>query len=311
MPRRTYVLRGIFYGRIAALNRYVTASQWALNTVHKYLPHGGCNSREYRRLCMDYLERMNLQLFAGDDDDDDYDLDEFDLDLGDDDDDDDDDNFGFDSNTGMVAKDRVSKLVQKRLAKEKAKFESELAAKSQTYDQFKKLYGVSPEEAITFGMQQIGQQQAPQQAAQQEQLDPYTAKLIEIDNWRKEEDSRRQREREALEFVREFPGLADKDIPAEVLARRARGGLTLAEAYKAYMYESNAKNAAQSASQAAARNINARKAMRAEGADYTGSNKATAEMLDPEERKMAADFGMTPKELIAYRRKAEKYRDKL
>lgn len=261
---------------------------------------------------MDYLERMNLQLFAGDDDDEgdyDYDLDDFDLDLGDDDADDDDDNFGFDSNTGMVTKERASKLVQKRLAKERAKFESELASKTQTYEQFKKLYGVSPEEAINFGIQQMGQQPTP--PAPQQQLDPYTAKLVEIDNWRKEEDSRRQQEREALEFVREFPGVADKDIPPEVLARRAKGGLTLAEAYKAHMFAEHAKTAAQTASQTAARNINSRKAMRTEGTDYTGSQKATIDMLDPEERRLAADFDMTPKELLAYRRKAEKYKEKL
>jgi len=257
------------------------------------------------------MEYLDLQLFAGADDDvDDFDLDDFDLDL---DDDDEGSSETFDRQEQMISKERASKLVQKRLAKERAKYDAELASKNQVVDKFQKLYGVSLEEALAWGGQQIAQPvaaPAPQPVTQQPP-DPYTAKLMEIDNWRKEEDSRRQREQEALEFVRQFPGMADKDIPSEVIARRARGGISLVEAYKAHMFDTNAQNAAQNATVATARNINARKVMRTEGADYTGINgsKTTVDMLDPEDRKLAAQFDMTPKELIAYRRKMEKYKN--
>jgi len=245
---------------------------------------------------------------------DDVDQDDLDLDLDLDDADGADDDAGYDSPYEVedaVPKQRVAQIVKSRLAREKGKVDK-------LYNDFKKVYGMSPEDAIKFGEQEQRRivQQAPAPAAapappvqQGQPVNPVIQKIAELDNrWRRMEQAQMM-EREAAEFVQSFPGVKFEDIPKEVLDRRIMGGLTLAEAYKLYTADRMAQTAAKNAAEATARGIRNRDGLRTEGADYSGGSGDSAGSLTEEERRFAVTYGMSPKAYVAYKARVQKMRD--
>lgn len=243
----------------------------------------------------------------------DLNLDAFDLDL------DDDAGIGGgdldDEEQPKVPKSRVAKLVKKRLAKERDK-------QRKFAEDFKKVYGMSPEEAVTFGMTELRKQQglqaqpaAPQTLPQQPAVpvqttaDPTFQKLNELDAQLRRMQEERQREREALEFVQAYPNVKFTDIPREVLDRRARGGVTLAEAYKLYFADQLANDAARNAAESATRNAKARNYATTEGADFSGGVEDTSNVLTAEERMFAQSYGMSPKEYLTFKMKVKKSKE--
>lgn len=251
---------------------------------------------------MSYEDRDDYLVDA--DDDDLEELNEFDVEMDDDD----------DEESRRVSKKRVSQLISKVKNKERGKYAA-LA------EQFKKVYGVSPEEAIQFGWreaQQYHQQGAPQpqpqpqyqeHQQQQQEVDPVVQKVMEIDQWRYQEELRRQREREAMEFVQLYPNVKFQDIPREVIERRARGGLSLAESYKLHMADQRVNEAARNAAQSTARNIRQRDVYRTEGQDFGGVAGDEVGSLSPEEREFAKNFGMSTKAYAAQKIKLAKMRE--
>lgn len=210
-----------------------------------------------------------------------------------------------------IPKKKVSEIVQRRLAKERAK-------QRDLVENFRRVYGMTPEEAIDFASREVQKAQPakpapkaqtaePTSEEQEGVVDPLAQKVMELDNWRQELEERQQREREAQEFVQKFPDIKFEDIPREVLDRRAQGGVTLAEAYKLFTADKMATEAAKKASAATIRNIRSRDVARAEGDDYSGG-ASDAGSLAEDERDFAKLFGMSPKEYIAYKMKAQRYK---
>jgi len=230
----------------------------------------------------------------------DLDLDEDLLDAG--------DTGGLFGDEDAIPKRKVTEIVKKRLTKERDR-QRKL---NESVDKFQKVYGMSLDDAVAFALRE---QQAAQQTQAQPtgvaggvQLDPVTQKVMEIDNWRRDFEERQQREREALEFVQRYPNTKFEDIPKEVLDRRARGGVTLAEAYRLYAADNETKEAAKKAADAAARNFQSRGTTRVEGVDYGGGGAdGDASTMDEEERQFARMYDMTPKEYLTYKHKAKKY----
>lgn len=236
------------------------------------------------------------------------DLDLFDLDLDFDDDD--------TSSDDRIPKTRVQEIVKKRLEQERKKTVPVLDKVSK----FKEVYGVDLDEAIRFAEAEKSKQRQPQVLQTPQQpggvtgvasgtavppqappLDPVTAKLIEIDNWRRQMTEQAQREREAVEFVSKYPDVKFEDIPKEVLERRQRGGVTLAEAYELVMGDKRAAEAAKRAAEAATKNYRSREFSRTEGPDFSGGAPDDTGSLTDEERKFASMYGMSPKEYVKYK----------
>ena len=234
------------------------------------------------------------------------DLDDFDLDLLDDSDDLDDDD------AVKIPKKRVSELIKKRVAKERGK-------NVRLRDEFQRVYGMSPEDAIGFGIQEAQKYHAapPQYGGQQGQQvvspampqDPVTQKLSELENRVINHETTRMRELEASEFLRHYPNVAFTDIPRDVLNRRAAGGVTLTEAYRLYMADKHVMDAAKHAAQVTAKNIRSRDGIRVEGSDYSGGAGDTAGSLTDDERQFARMYGMSPKEYVAYKTKLQRSRN--
>lgn len=266
-------------------------------------------------------------------------LDEFDLDLDGDSGDDADDFTDFFDDDGeedaedVIPKSRVKEIVKKRLARERNKQKA-------LRDQFKEVYGMDPEEVIEYGRKEaakyaalmqgqgpfsspagtqrpLGAAEVPPQGAGaapgEDALpqDPVLRKVLELEARQREMEEARQREREAAEFIQKYPHVKFSDIPPEVLQRRAMGGVTLAEAYKLYMADKEAAEAAKRAAEEAARNAKARARVGAEGADFSGgSSGGDAEgSLTEEERTFAKLYGMTPKQYAAYKAKVRRLRE--
>ncbi|MDD4721983.1 MAG: hypothetical protein PHR07_04500 [Acidaminococcaceae bacterium] len=224
----------------------------------------------------------------------------FDLDL-----DDDEQDADLDE---VVPKARVRELVKKRLAQERKKTGPAIEAQKR----FKEVYGVDIDEALKFGTEEKQRMTAPRVDPEvQAQLDanPVVKKLVEIDQWRVGEMQSRQMEREALEFVNKYPGVNYKDIPQEVLDRRKRGGLTLAEAYAIGTGTERMQEAARKAAEGATRDYQSRQFMRTEGPDFSGGSKTDTNTLTDEERKFASNYGMKPKEYIRYRAMLQKMKE--
>ncbi|MGD9643965.1 MAG: hypothetical protein AB7V08_14695 [Elusimicrobiales bacterium] len=219
----------------------------------------------------------------------DRDLDLFDLDLEDDED--------LTGEEEAIPKSKVSEIVKKRLARERKKHES-LA------EEFRRVYGMSPEEVLEFGRRELmtravqapaaaqAQQEVPQEPVEQEPGvaeagdSTLESRLAALEARQRALEEQERMRAEALEFVQKFPGVKVEDIPPEVFARRAKGGVTLAEAYKLYIADKQAEEAARKAAEATALNIKARERARVEGADYTGGadERPDASSLTPEER---------------------------
>lgn len=262
--------------------------------------------------------------------------DDFDLDalLGDDDEDEDTD-AGYTGGYGEDDEERIPKrkaerAIRKRIARERAKLEN-LA------QQFRDTYGMTPEEVLEYGRRErermaagsvgtpgIAWRQGPNEAQPQRvhavpegvptapvSLDPVARKKIEeIDNWRRQAEIERQQEREALEFVRLFPDVKFEEIPKEVLARRSRGGLTLAEAYKLHIADQRVQEAMRKGAESALRDVGRKGRMRVEGPDVTGGAGDTLDTLTEEDREFLSEFGGfdSAKEFLAYKRKVERIR---
>lgn len=227
----------------------------------------------------------------------------------------------------VIPKSRAREIVQKRLARERNKMKA-------LEDQFREVYGLSPEEVLEFGRKEIAKHRAASagwpvagsggagnpavadvsasSSAPKEETaaDPVVQKVLGLERRLAEMDAARQLEREAADFVRKYPGVRFEDIPPEVLQRRAMGGVTLAEAYKLYMADKEAAEAAKRAAEETARNIKAREKVRAEGADYSGGTDEGVGSLTQEEREFARVWGMTPKEFLAYRYKVQRLKEK-
>lgn len=218
--------------------------------------------------------------------DDDFDLD---LDLADD-------------GGGAIPKSRVATIVQKRLTKERSK-----AEKAQ--NEFRKVYGMSPEEAVAFGLQEQQQQRVATPGQGQIPADPVLRKITELDHRWQQMEASRMMEREAAEFVQSFPNVKFDQIPKEVLDRRAAGGVTIAEAYRLLMSDQKAQEAARKAAEAATRGIKARDSLRVEGADYTGGSGDDAGSLTNEERTFARMYGMAPKDYVSYKQKLQRMQE--
>lgn len=235
----------------------------------------------------------------------------------------------------MIPKSRAREIVQKRLARERNKMKA-------FEEQFREVYGLSPEEVLEFGRREIAKYRTsagthagwpatvasgpgsggagdkatvdesvrPGASKETATTDPVVQKVLDLERRLIEMDTARQLEREAADFVRRYPGVRFEDIPPEVLQRRAMGGVTLAEAYKLYMADKEAVEAAKRAAEETARNIKAREKVRAEGADYSGGTDEGAGSLTQEEREFARTWGMTPKEFLAYKYKVQKLKEK-
>lgn len=242
----------------------------------------------------------------------DFDLDsELDLDL-------DSDTAG--GNESSIPKSRVSEIVQKRIQKERNKM-------NKLYDEFKNVYGMTPDEAIPFGLQEVRKATTPTYTTPYAQtgtaggmtvgtltgtpagtpagIDKVAALEQRVLGW---EESRR-REMEAAEFIRAYPNTTITTIPKEVLDRRAQGGVTLTEAFRIYMADKQALDAAKHATQNVTKNIYTREAARVEGADYSGGAGDTAGSLTEEERRFANVYGMSAKDYVAYKTKSQRIRD--
>lgn len=223
-----------------------------------------------------------------------FDLDDdFDLDLDLDSDGDDKD---------VIPKSRVTEIVQKRLAREKGKVEK-------AYSEFKRVYGMTPEEAVAFGQQELQQTRAATPAQGQQPTDPVLGKIAELDARWQQMEATRTLEREAAEFVQAFPNLKFDQVPKEVLDRRAAGGVTLTEAYRLLTADQKAQDAARKAAEAATRGMRSRDNLRVEGADYTGGSGADAGALTPEEREFAQKYGMSSKDYVAYKQRVHKMQE--
>lgn len=261
------------------------------------------------------------------------DLDEFDLDLfADDDDDELEQPDAGEAGDEYVPKARVEKVVKKRLARERAKFEA-LAR------QFNEVYGMTPEEVLEVGRKArqgalpgtpvqagVGASPAPAPTGQVAQaggtqaevppdiptapiaLDPLARQeLEEIKRWRQQLEHQTAVEREAQEFVALFPDVKFEDIPREVLERRARGGVTLAEAYMLHTAAQREREALKKGAQGAVLDIERKRRARTEGPDVTGGAEDAVGSLTEEEREFARAYGMTPKEYVRYKQLASKY----
>lgn len=277
--------------------------------------------------------RFDLQLFSDagddplvdDDDDDDADagglLDAFDLDL---DADDDDEDY---NDTEVIPKYRVQQLIKERVNKAQRKYQ-------RLADQFKEIFGVDPEEAmelakqyqttagfdnaqLNYGVPQnnfVPDGYIPEGAYAQPAQSTYLAQdpvIADLLAWKENITRRLNTEREAMEFVQKFPGVTE--IPPEVIARRNAGGVTLAEAYSIYLgnnINTHTANARREGAEAAKRNIQRNKAYSTEGANYFASSGANdVDILSSEEREFAVNvLGMSPKQYLRYKNKAQKYR---
>lgn len=255
-------------------------------------------------------------------------LDEFDLDLdgGNDDDADLADLFGDDDEEveDAVPKSRVKEIVKKRLARERNKQKA-------LRDQFKEVYGMDPEDVVEYGRKEAAkyatlvQEQAPFGAAvgtsprgagtaeEEKELpqDPVIRKILELETRQREMEEARQREKEAAEFIQKYPHVKFSDIPPEVLQRRAMGGVTLAEAYKLFVADKEATEAAKRAAEETARNIKSRAKAGAEGADFSGGSSGgdVEGSLTEEERAFARMYGMSPKQYTAYKAKVRQLKE--
>jgi hypothetical protein len=208
----------------------------------------------------------------------------------------------------VVPKARVRELVKKRLAQERKKTAPVIEAQNK----FKEVYGVDINEALQFGTEERQRMAAPRvDPVVQAQLDanPVVKKIVEIDQWKANEIQTRQMEREALEFVQKYPGVQYKDIPQEVITRRQRGGLTLAEAYALGTGSERIQEAARKAAEGATRDYQSRQFTRTEGPDFSGGGKTDTNTLTDEERKFASNYGMKPKEYIRYRAMLQKMKE--
>lgn len=247
----------------------------------------------------DFDGDLDEDLLAGLDDDDDASL--FDLDL-----DDDDEEFGVYSDS-TIPKARVEKIVKKRLAKEKAR-------QGRMADVFKEKFGVSPEEAIALIDEQNAAALSPatHPATSPAALpvgaspDPVVNNLV--NQWTEFENERRA-EKEAADFVNNFPNVKHSEIPAQVIARRKAGGVTLTEAYKMYLadnLDAAAAAARKQGAQGALRNAQVGRAYRTEGSDFSASAGVShdVDVLDADEREFAQRvLGMSPKAYLHYKRK--------
>jgi len=235
----------------------------------------------------------------------------------------------LDEEDDRLPKSRVTEIVKKRLAREKSRYKNLM----DELEEFKSVYGVTPREAIEFGKRErqkyafasspLGAQTAAQQpsgAVKAPPLDIPSApvavdpiarqKALELEEWKRRAEEERRREAEAMEFVREFPNVKLEDIPQEVWQRRAAGGVSLAEAYKIVTANRRAAEAAKVAAEKAARDAAERRALRTEGADFSGGTSEAGSLTD-EEREFARVYGMTPKEYAAYKQKVQKLREEL
>ncbi len=218
-------------------------------------------------------------------------LDDFDLDLEKDED--------LTGEEEAIPKSKVAEIVKKRLARERRKIDS-------LTEEFRRVYGMTPEEVLEFGKQEMAKRamaapQQPQQdfgpppapeTAQGAEDNSLEARLAALEERQRALEEQERVRAEAIEFVQKFPGVKIEDIPPEVFARRARGGVTLAEAYKLYIADKQAEEAAKKAAEATALSIKTRERARVEGADYSGGAEAQPDMssLTPEEREFIARY---------------------
>lgn len=214
-------------------------------------------------------------------------FDDFDLDL--------ENNENLAGEEEAIPKSKVAEIVKKRLARDRKKYES-------LTEEFRRVYGMSPEEVLEFGRRELMTKAAQAPAAAEvpaapEPAEPepgvaeagdsaLEARLAALEAKQRALEEQERMRAEALEFVQKFPGVKVEDIPPEVFARRARGGVTLAEAFKLYIADKQVEEAARKAAEATAMNIKARERARVEGADYTGGaeERPDASSLTPEER---------------------------
>lgn len=234
-------------------------------------------------------------------------FDDFDLDLENDED--------LASEEDAIPKSKVAEIVKKRLARERKKLDS-LA------EEFKKVYGMAPEEVLEFGRRELASKAmstpastpaspgvpagvphgvsgtAPEvelsEAGLSEAAGDSTlgARLAALEARQHALEEQERVRAEAMEFVQKFPGVKVEEIPPEVYARRSRGGVTLAEAYKLYIADKQAEEAARKAAEATAMSIRTRERARVEGADYSGGAESRPDMssLTPEERDFIARY---------------------
>lgn len=243
---------------------------------------------------MDTPIKFDLQLFAfGEDDNDEFDLDPFDLDLDNDDDE-----------SSLVPKSKVSETIRKRLNKEQQKY---LQKFEDVNAKFREKFGMNIDEALEYQPDQTqntarSASSVPQTDVLEQDADPIKSKLTEIEQRISKSEQERQLQLEAQQFMSDFPGVPFDKIPRNVIERRNRGGVTLAEAYKIEQFKAAKEQAAKDAANNTTSRIKDRWDISSEGPDYGtgGEEQAT---LTPEEKQFAAFFGVSEKTYLRHKKK--------